>query len=348
MIRLLQKNSPAVLSKARAMYGKRITPAQFDEMLRCTSVVEVAAYLKGHTHYQKVLSGISENDIHRGQLEELLRRAFLEECDKLFYYQGQLAGTQFDFFLQETEIQELMRMVLLIRAGKPEHFIVELPQHLMQHGKVDFLAFSQVKTFRQLVKLLQEEHTYYGNVLEKFVTDDDHRLDIMAIEHALWQNFYERVMDSLKSSDHETQELEDLIRLRIELLNLCNLYRNALYLHLSPEQLKDVLLPWGIKIKKQALLPFMEARGEEAFTEELKKVPYYARFELEEEETIEHFTDRIFTGRCRHLLHFTENSDLCFYAYLLLSRQEERNVVTLLEGIRYGMAPEQIRKLLIL
>ena len=138
VIRLLQKNSPAVLSKARAMYGKRITPAQFDEMLRCPSVVEVAAYLKGHTHYQKVLSGISENDIHRGQLEELLRRAFLEECDKLFYYQGQLAGTQFDFFLQETEIQELMRMVLLIRAGKTEHFIVELPQHLMQHRKSGF------------------------------------------------------------------------------------------------------------------------------------------------------------------------------------------------------------------
>ena len=155
----------------------------------------------------------------------------------------------------------------------------------------------------------------------------------MAIEHALWQNFYERVMDSLKSSDHETQELEDLIRLRIELLNLCNLYRNALYLHLSPEQLKDVLLPWGSKSKKQALLPFMEARGEEAFTEELKKSPPTThdlnRKKRKPSSTLPTESLQDAAGICFISLKIRI---FVLYAYLLLSRQEERNVVTLLEA----------------
>ena len=41
--------SNAVLSKARAMYGKRLTEKDYAGLLACTSVPEVLSYLKSHT-----------------------------------------------------------------------------------------------------------------------------------------------------------------------------------------------------------------------------------------------------------------------------------------------------------
>lgn len=346
---MIPSNAPAVLAKARAMYGKRITPQQFEELLHCKSVREVTAFLKTQTHYGPSLAAVSEADIHRGQLEELLRRAFFENSDKLYYYQNDLSGTQFQFFLQEAEIRQLLRMVFLLRAGEPEHFIVELPPHLMQRGKLDFLAISQVKSFDQLILLLQSQHTVYGDILAKFRPENDRKLDLLAMEHALWLDYFSRMLQTLTSTDHETEELEELVKLRVELLNLRSLYRNVLYLHLPLQHLEqEVLLPWGTKLRREAILALAEAKNEEEFWKILLKNPFYARFSPTGEESIEHFTDRLFASRCRHLLYFTTNSDLCFYTYLLLAQQEEQNVVTLLEGIRYGMNEDQIRKLLIL
>ena len=39
----------AVLAKARAMYGKRLTAQNYTDLLACRSVNEAAAYLKAHT-----------------------------------------------------------------------------------------------------------------------------------------------------------------------------------------------------------------------------------------------------------------------------------------------------------
>ena len=41
----------AVLAKARAMYGKRLTAQNYTDLLACRSVNEAAAYLKAHTAY---------------------------------------------------------------------------------------------------------------------------------------------------------------------------------------------------------------------------------------------------------------------------------------------------------
>ena len=56
--------SNAVLSKARAMYGKGIKEKNYSDLLACRSIPDVASYLKRKTSYSDVLSGINENNLH--------------------------------------------------------------------------------------------------------------------------------------------------------------------------------------------------------------------------------------------------------------------------------------------
>ena len=54
----LASSAQAISAKARAMYGRCLTRQDFQNLLGCHSVVEVASYLKTHTHYAAVLTDI--------------------------------------------------------------------------------------------------------------------------------------------------------------------------------------------------------------------------------------------------------------------------------------------------
>lgn len=66
-------SNKSIATKARAMYGARVTPGDYEELLKKRSVGEIAAYLRDNTHYREVLTQMDPAAIHRGQLENLLR-----------------------------------------------------------------------------------------------------------------------------------------------------------------------------------------------------------------------------------------------------------------------------------
>lgn len=87
---LSSMSSNAILAKARTMYGRRLTDKDYEDLLACKTVPEVATYLKNETVYSEILSGLNENDVHRGQLETLLRK-------KIFYEKVSLAKFDMTF-----------------------------------------------------------------------------------------------------------------------------------------------------------------------------------------------------------------------------------------------------------
>lgn len=340
-----EQNLPAVLAKTRAMYGKRLTAAQYDEMLRCKSVPEVVALLKQHETYRSALANLTEGQMHRGHIEELLHRAFFEQSDELYYYQGKNAGTLFDYFLLESEIRELLRLILLLHANEAERFIFNIPEHLMQRGRLNFMAMSKVRSFEELIAVLEDSHSVYASVLKPFRTGDDAKLPLLRIEQALWHAFYSRLFADCVG---QPQEQIAIISLHVELINLQNLYRNALYLHLPNEELSHFLLPYSYMLSEREQQALLAAENEEDFFRVLRDNHFYARYQLDVNETVEHFVQRIYHKRCLHTLHFTNDSDLAFYCYLSLLEQELHNVITLLEGVRYKMSEKEVRALLIL
>ena len=59
----------AVLAKARAMYGKRLTAQNYTDLLACRSVNEAAAYLKAHTVYADAFEGVTMGSLRRWQID---------------------------------------------------------------------------------------------------------------------------------------------------------------------------------------------------------------------------------------------------------------------------------------
>ena len=55
-------SSNVILSKARAMYGQRLVWKDYQTLLGCHSVNEIAAYLKQTPRYREILVGINERE----------------------------------------------------------------------------------------------------------------------------------------------------------------------------------------------------------------------------------------------------------------------------------------------
>lgn len=62
-----------------AMYGRRLTERNYTELLNCHSVNEVANYLKNRTAYADIFEGTTTTDIHRGQLETMLKKRVFDQ-----------------------------------------------------------------------------------------------------------------------------------------------------------------------------------------------------------------------------------------------------------------------------
>ena len=58
----------AIVAKIRAIFGKRLTAADYAQMARKRDVGEVAALLKENSSYALTLNNVSQTTVHRGQM----------------------------------------------------------------------------------------------------------------------------------------------------------------------------------------------------------------------------------------------------------------------------------------
>ena len=115
--------SNAILSKARAMYGKRLREENYRDLLNCKTVSEVAGYLKNRTSYSGILAGINENEVHRGQLEGKLRQKLFEDYASLCRYELSVGEHFADYLLEHGEIEQILHSLMYLDAGNPEDYL---------------------------------------------------------------------------------------------------------------------------------------------------------------------------------------------------------------------------------
>ena len=60
----------AITAKARAIYGKRLTKEDYNNLLHKRGVSGVVAYLKTTEKYRATFANVNETTIHRGQVEQ--------------------------------------------------------------------------------------------------------------------------------------------------------------------------------------------------------------------------------------------------------------------------------------
>ncbi|OCM99889.1 hypothetical protein A7X67_10420 [Clostridium sp. W14A] len=343
---LSELSSNVVLSKARAMYGKRLTIQNYNDLLACQSVSEVASYLKSNTVYGKILSGIEESEIHRGQLEAKLRQKLLEDYASLCHYEITVGEHFSQYFIEKNEIEQILHVILLLDAGMPEEYLFNMPSYLTRHTKVDLKSLSKIRSFDDLLRTLS--HTEYRRILEPYHPEENGWINYTGIESSLYTYLYSNMFRIIEryTRGETTKQLNDILKSYIDLTNFTRIVRLKISYHSDPEFIKNALLPYGT-FGEHFLDKMIEADDEEKIVSILETSEIGKRALRFEHDYVGEIPRRMNFRNCHHYIDFSTHPSVVLISYIFTSEVEISDIITIVEGIRYRLATDEIRKLLI-
>ncbi|MBO1679989.1 V0D/AC39 family V-type ATPase subunit [Bittarella massiliensis (ex Durand et al. 2017)] len=340
----------AILAKIKAMYGKRITPSQYGEMLHKTSLSELAAYLKNSTRYQDAMDTVNPAALHRGQLEATVKKELFYSLLRLVrYLPGRREREQYvSFFIGQIEMDQLIGCINRLDAEGETHFVPEVPAFLLDYLSFDAVALGQAETGRELLELL--EKTPYYKTVEPFALAPG-EFDVSSCVTALRQQYYNRLFSLIEETykGKTRQEMMDIVSTSLELQNITNLYRLKVYFHYKPEELDRFIVHNEYsRLSDRFLQSLAAAPNGDAFIREIAQSSYKNYFDKDDFLYIEYHTSYIKYHLSRRHISFATKAATAFLAYVTLGTVECDNIIHIVEGIRYGVQPEDIQKLLII
>lgn len=341
------KASNSILAKTRAKYGKRLTNKNYRDMLALSCVADVAAYLKNYTRYADALSGVKEAAIHRGGLEKLLRDRNLSDINQLCRFEKSIGERLFEYVVEKAEIDELMEFVSLLAAGHPQDYIFDISKVVNSFSTVDFYSLTKVRTFWELVEALRP--TKFGKVFRSFPASPTGVPDVSMIEATLDSELYRHAFEMLEDSfdGQAREELRKILSIQAELMNLRRIYRAKRYYGISPDLLRSQVIHANAHISKASLEKLLYAKDSDEVAEIVGSTYYKKYFDRYVFEDIDYFAGMVLQEVCNRMIHFSTHPAVVMLCYIIYTEHEIENITNIIEGVRYGVPPEEISPLLI-
>ncbi len=341
------QSSLAMAAKAKAMYGKHLKSDDYTELLRKKTVQEIAGYLKNETAFKSVLKGINEFSIHRGHLEMLIRQTFYLDFLELIRYGQSKKDHFYEYGVLMIEIKQILMSIRLLSETDKTNQIAQLPIFANRMISFDVEELIKVNTFDELLSVLK--NTPYYSILKPLKPRSVLDIDYANFEIVLKAYYYKRVYEIIEQefTGKDKKDIRDLFDTQIELENITKIYRLKKYYNASPSEIKKVLNPTYKRISKNDLDEWIDTLDAQAFLHAVNKNAYDIPTDAKEFQYIEYQTDAIMFDLNKRLMRFSTNPNIILVSYLSLLDIEIRNIIDIIEGIRYKVENDKIAKLLI-
>ena len=342
-----QFSSNVILAKARAMYGNSLKASDFHELLHCHSVGEIAAYLKNNTCYASVLSEINESTIHRGHLEMLLRRKAFNDYAALGRYDTMVGMHLFDYLMQRIEIEQIIVCLRYMSAGHTSEFFFSMPMYFASHTRLDLPKMSRCTSYGELLEALS--HTQYYDALAHLPPKDDGRIRLTEIENALYTQLSNMMYELIShTAGKAREELTNLYGARVDAQNVTRIIRLKRYFHAAPDEIRQNLLPNGHCLSPKMIDSMVEAPTADAVLDIFRSTRLGRRIPEGQREFVHDLDHRApYFNACKHI-HYSIHPRVVLLSYVTITDMEVDDIINVIEGVRYGLDPEQIKPMLVL
>lgn len=338
----------ATVTKIRAKNGKMLTENNYRELLNKQSVSEVAEYLRKNTRYRPILLSIDTNTIHRGHLEELIRRCNFETYVQLCKFQQLDKISFYNYEVIKEEIDQILSCILHLNAQKSEDYILSLPSYLIEHSSYDMLGLAKVKSFNDLLKVVK--NTSYWKVLKDVKSGENGQIDYLRCEVLLRTYFYKTMFEIIDEefSGEVANKLKQNVKIQIDLINFINSYRLKVYFNADSEEIIRDMLPFYGRISKNKMYKFFEAKDSDQMLELFGKTSYARQIDKIDPDIVEKNIYQIRYKYAKNYLTSAQSAPVALYNFMYLCDVEAMNLISIVEGIRYNVSPAYIEKLLII
>ena len=333
----------AVTAKSRAVSGKLLSKDEYTILMHKNSVGAVTSFLKTRPLYAAAFAETDESAIHRAQAEALIERSVFDNYIRILkFHTGDKDGLM-SFYIRRIEAEQLIKAVIAISAGAQESFMFSFPEYVSKYICFDPMDVASANSLPMLAMVLSG--TPYRKPLRDLLTEETPDINkiITTINVCYIQWAFANIE---KVSDVSSRGvLKDFFLRKTDADNLLMCYRMKSAFGADADRITELLIPYHKRLRRSEIdkalrLPDPVPTLREMFVTErvaTAKVSDIPEINVNVSEY------RYF----RHRLSVSANEIEALYSLMMLFKAESTNLFRIIEGIRYGLPPEEIEKYLI-
>ncbi len=331
----------AVSAKTKAMFGKCFKKSDFEALVSKASVNDICAYLKNETSYGDIFADVDENSVHRGLIEEQLWIKLDNEYSRIYNFVDNDKKEILDFLFIRKEVDYLKHSIRNLFNHEKTPTPEPVSDFFEKRTKIDIQACAGAKSLDDFIKAC-ENTAYYEYLKRVKAINSDYFSIAMGLDLLYYENYWKRIK---KLAGHERRAMEKFVGSQIDMMNIIWIYRSKEFFKFSNEQIYTCLLPVRYKLSEELIKRLVNARSSDGIISILDKTVYRSLFKrITEGFYVDENYRRIMYKIARST--FTAASDTIAgsCAYLYMKEFEILNIIRVIEGIRYGINPEAIKK----
>jgi V/A-type H+-transporting ATPase subunit C len=339
--------SNAIVAKAKSIYGNFLKQEDYEVLAKKRSVSEIAAYLKLQKNYEESLKDIQESSIHRGQLEELIKKTnflntlklvkFVELKDKSFY--------ELNIIIREIEL--ILATIRSIISENHEGALATFPTFFIRHASFDISQLSQVRSYAMLLDAVKD--TRFHSLLQPFAVDDRNLIKYSEIENKLDECYYDCVFEQIDANykGKLKKELQTIFRTKIELANIIKIYRLKKFYNYDSATIKDALLLKHSRLSMHKIDEIISLPDPDLMLNYLERSEYSRYMDDDDYVFIEYYAQKMKYNLAKRYMYYSSDAPKVYSALLILGEIERENLFNVIEGIRYDLEENEIKRMLI-
>ena len=324
---------PSINAKLKGMYAKRLKNDDLQDLAKQNNLKSAVAILKNKSSSLKVLS----EDADREQIEKVLNGEIIYDIEKIVKYLDKNDTQIFNLLISKYEIRCIKRAIKLLYSKNEYDENIKIWTNTIF---TDLKGLESIKSIDEFLKIINK--TKYKKILKKYFENKDTEYSIFEIENELDKMY----LKSIYNSAGNNKNLKKMIGAKIDFTNILWIYRMKKYYNFSKDKIEKSIIDINYAIKKNQILLLVKAKNIEELNEILKKTVYSNIA-----------TDDIYELECNmkkylhglYIKNFKSNllSINCIYSYLNLVELENKDIISIIEAVRYGIDKEKLLKKLI-
>lgn len=324
---------PSINAKLKGMYAKRLKNDDLQDLAKQNNLKSAVAILKNKSSSLKVLS----EDADREEIEKVLNGEIIYDIEKIVKYLDKNDTQIFNLLISKYEIRCIKKAIKLLYSKNEYDENIKIWTNTIF---TDLKGLESIKSIDEFLKIIN--NTKYKKMLKKYFVNKDTEYSIFEIENELDKMY----LKSIYNSAGNNKNLKKMIGAKIDFTNILWIYRMKKYYNFSEDKIEKSIIDINYALKKNQILLLVKAKNIEELNEILKKTVYSNIA-----------TDDIYELECNmkkylhglYIKNFKSNllSINCIYSYLNLVELENKDIISIIEAVRYGIDKEKLLKKLI-
>jgi V/A-type H+-transporting ATPase subunit C len=335
------------------MYARLLSKDDYDTLLSMKSVSQIAVYLKRQTPYAYVMRNIDESDVHRGQLEQVFKKSLFYDYDRLIKFTTGSYKSALRAMFESFEIDDLKLVISSICSANEHYLASEDLTYIRSYSAFSAESLLDARTMEELVDVVRD--TRYYKALLPYATrsaiQGAARPDFMNIDHALDLLNYEAKMSEIKKtlSGAELKAVMSLYGAQADIGNILFIYRLKKLYGFTANEILVYLIPCRNRLSNKDLLEMAECAGIDELTDRIAETDYGFLFPKNREGDWENLHTEHFYKLHKKNIRPKGGAVGAFttaLSYLHLKEADIRNIIMIIEGVRYSLPTDRIASFL--